>query len=127
MPKDLWMTSNRVLQRGHMAALRRELNNLAQRVARSKNAHVTMPCDLTIWVSTPQNRRFDPPNAYPTVKPLIDGLVDFGVLDDDSWREIPATCFRRGTPTRKKGQYRIRMLFTPAVPVEEPTVEDDNN
>ncbi|MDK7143352.1 hypothetical protein QP405_05700 [Gleimia europaea] len=121
VPRRLWMSSNRPLQVRHMAALRRELNTMAQLSGRMLKGKIHTPSDLTVWVCNPQNRRFDPANAYPTVKPLIDGLVAAGVLEDDSWLELPATVFRKGAPTRKRGVYKVRLLFTPAVRVEEPT------
>ena len=38
--------------------------------------------DAYVWKSS--RRRYDPHNLMPTLKPVIDGLVDYGLLVDDS-------------------------------------------
>lgn len=38
--------------------------------------------DVYVWKSS--RRRYDPHNLMPTMKPIIDGLVDYGLLPDDS-------------------------------------------
>lgn len=38
--------------------------------------------DVYVWKSS--RRRYDPHNLMPTMKPVIDGLVDYGLLPDDS-------------------------------------------
>ena len=39
---------------------------------------------VTVWVAYPDRRRRDVHNLYPTIKAAIDGMVDAGVLPDDS-------------------------------------------
>ena len=51
------------------------------------------PCTITIDVQPPTSRRMDAPNWYPTVKALIDGLVDSGLLSDDNNHVIKSTTF----------------------------------
>jgi Holliday junction resolvase RusA-like endonuclease len=41
------------------------------------------PVRVSVRVAWPDRRRRDTPNAYPTVKALLDGLVDAGLLADD--------------------------------------------
>ena len=41
-------------------------------------------CRVIIYVSSPDENRRGTPNWDPTVKPLIDGLVQAGILSDDS-------------------------------------------
>ncbi len=43
--------------------------------------------------------RWDPANWYPTAKAVVDGLVDAGVLTDDSARHITGPDMRAGDPT----------------------------
>jgi len=38
--------------------------------------------DVYVWKSS--RRRYDPHNLMPTLKPVIDGLVDYGLIVDDS-------------------------------------------
>lgn len=72
---------------------------------------VDTPARLTVTVHMPSNRRFDPPNAWPTVKPLIDGFVKAGALVDDSHKEIPETVFKKGEKTGVAGFYRLVFEF----------------
>ena len=44
----------------------------------------------------------DGPNWYPTVKPLIDGLVDMGMFEDDNDQVITAMVFVPGVKTNNK-------------------------
>lgn len=60
------------------------------------------PCHLVITVSPPTNRRMDPPNFYPTVKALVDGLTDAGLWQDDNGQIIKAMTFILGTKTTDK-------------------------
>ncbi len=46
----------------------------------------------------PDSRRRDAPNWYPSFKAAIDGLVDAGVLPDDSDRYVTALEMRCGEP-----------------------------
>ena len=51
---------------------------LARKCQPIPHAHVTY------WLHATTNRRRDVGNYYPTVKACLDGVVDAGVLDDDS-------------------------------------------
>lgn len=52
--------------------------------------------------------RFDPPNLYPTVKPLIDGFTDAGYWTDDDYHVIRRTIFEHDTtPTGQTGLWRF--------------------
>ena len=44
----------------------------------------------------PTRRRFDPPNLYPTVKHLIDGLTDSKLWEDDDWKHLNKMSFAYG-------------------------------
>lgn len=53
---------------------------------------VSSKATLTVQFGTTRpNQRRDPHNFMPTVKHLIDGIVDAGVLIDDSHRELSTT------------------------------------
>lgn len=55
--------------------------------------------------------RADPANAYPTVKALIDGLVDFGVLEDDDSTHLIGPKFEREPGACERGWHVIRFVF----------------
>ena len=106
-----WISSNdrRVWQ--DKARRTARLVKVGATIATAQRLKVDTPARLVVTVHTPSNRRFDPPNAWPTVKPLIDGFVKAGALADDSHKEIPETVFRQGEKTSIAGTYRLVFDF----------------
>lgn len=51
--------------------------------------------------------RIDPPNFYPTIKHLIDGLTDASWWKDDNFDQLIEMSFRYGGVTDKKGFYKF--------------------
>lgn len=62
---------------------------------------------MTIY--SPTKRRLDPPNFYPTVKALVDGLTDAGIWTDDNSEVIKFMTFKRGKLSEIPGKYRVRL------------------
>lgn len=56
----------------------------------------TKPCGVNVTFLSPTRRRYDPPNFYPTIKALIDGMTDSGVWTDDNHEIIQYMTFRHG-------------------------------
>mgnify|MGYP000847964424 FL=1 len=52
--------------------------------------------DVDVLIYPPTRRRFDPPNLYPTVKHLIDGLTDSKLWEDDDWKHLNKMSFAYG-------------------------------
>ena len=109
--RDYWLNANQRLhwaqRKTRTAHLRRKAELLARaNLSRGGNPAAT-PVHIVATVSTPTNSRFDPPNAAPTVKALIDGLVDAGVIPDDDHHHVPRVSFERGPKTGEPGFYRI--------------------
>lgn len=80
------------------------------------------PCDLRIEIAPITRGRFDASNMAPTVKALVDGLVDAGCLPDDSDKELRETTYvripRPGTgrgvrPIIGPKEYLFRLIFIP--------------
>lgn len=72
----------------------------AEHAARS---YALPPSDIHMRFDVPDKRRRDPHNLYPTVKAIVDGLVDCGIWPDDTpeWITTHEPTFRvvpRGTP-----------------------------
>lgn len=65
------------------------------------------PCNLIVTVYKPTNRRLDPPNLYPTIKAIIDGMTDAGIWVDDNYKVIRSMSFSYGGLSGKKGYYRF--------------------
>lgn len=65
---------------------------------------------ITATVHRPDRRRnADAHNRYPTVKAVVDGLVDAGVLPDDCDRHLVSLTIRAGAPVDKR-RYPLGLL-----------------
>lgn len=106
-----WISSNdrRVWQ--DKARRTAQLVRIGAIAAKAQRLKVETPARLIVTVHMPSGRRSDPPNAWPTVKPIIDGFVRAGAFEDDSSEEIPETVFRKGEKTGVKSNYRLVFEF----------------
>lgn len=68
---------------------------------------------VRVTVCAPTRRRMDPPNFYPTVKALIDGLTDAAWWEDDNFSQLLEMSFRYGGLSGKDN------TFTLIVDIEE--------
>ena len=94
IPRDEWWTQNR---RGHW---------------RVKFAHTSavkqhFPVHVTAIIHPLTHGRFDPENAAPMVKAILDALTDTGFWPDDDSKHIIGPDYRGGEPSIRKGWYRI--------------------
>lgn len=112
--KNNWMTSN---QRTHWAKNAEKSAALKQAAYIHARKNRLTPICEPVWVHAliglPTMHRFDPPNAWPTIKPIIDGLVDAGVLQDDDSAHVPYTSFSRDPNKSPKDKYRITIYLVP--------------
>ena len=69
-------------------------------------------CTLTVTVTYPPlARRRDASNLAPTVKGLLDGIVDAGLLPDDNDRVIVATTYQASADKGVTGVWGFRLDF----------------
>lgn len=66
----------------------RTLRMQARVMARAAHCPTFMRARLVAWVRFPDGRRRDIHNYMPTLKALVDGLVDAGLLPDDDARHL---------------------------------------
>jgi len=98
-----WISANDRMHWRPKASLTAEWRRAGALWAKSKRLpHIDVPVSITAWVHRTDRRRADAQNRYPTVKAVIDGLVDAGVLDDDSDQYVTAVTMRAGGPVNKK-------------------------
>ncbi|HEM4634275.1 TPA: hypothetical protein U1005_000779 [Streptococcus suis] len=67
------------------------------------------PCGLVVTIYAPTKRRMDPPNFYPTIKALVDGMTDAGLWTDDSHEVIKFMTFEYGGLSGLKDKYRVEI------------------
>lgn len=65
------------------------------------------PCEVTVTIYSPTKSKLDPPNLYPTVKAIIDGMTDAGIWTDDNHNVIKKLSFVYGGLSKEKGHYRL--------------------
>ena len=111
VPAAWWMTSNQRMH--HMERARRTgyVRHAAKLAARGL-APLASPVTISAAIGLPTARRFDPPNSSPTVKAAIDGVVDAGVLADDSSKHVTAVTFCRDHCRTERGRYRLTLTIT---------------
>lgn len=56
---------------------------------------------------SPTKSKLDPPNLYPTVKAIVDGMTDAGIWIDDNHKVIKSMTFRYGGLSGEKGYYKL--------------------
>jgi crossover junction endodeoxyribonuclease RusA len=113
VPKALWMTAN---GRIHWA-VRAKRTKILRELAALKGWNLepfTTRARAVAHISYPRNGRADPANAAPTVKALIDGLVDGGVLADDDHEHLLGPDYRRDPATGVTGLWRVRIVLEEA-------------
>jgi hypothetical protein len=81
----------------------------AGRVAAEGLNPITEPVRIVAWITKERGGRWDPNNLWPTVKALVDGLVDSGLLEDDDHKHVVGPDMRYGG----KGHAGVRILIQP--------------
>lgn len=85
----------------HWGSRRRWTQELRTAAAQSARAAMLPPLSrgrIACYVRMPDERRYDPGNFYPGAKAYVDGLIDYGLLRDDSARYLTGPLMYRGYP-----------------------------
>ena len=117
IPAGEWLSSN---QRLHWAQKARRTRSIRTRafmlgLAALRAGDVTARTGKThvhVLVAYPTARKADPPNAYPTVKAIIDGLVDARIFPDDNSDHV-SLGFDRDPKKSALGTYRLTLALAP--------------
>ena len=116
IPPVLWLTSNRhAVNRGHRAAIVRDLHQIATGVATAAHLKPLAGPVVASWtVRYPKGVRTDKgeaSNAQPTTKALLDGLVPRW-LPDDGPLHVTSERFRRGPNLAVARLHEIHLVLT---------------
>jgi crossover junction endodeoxyribonuclease RusA len=84
--RDHW-----AVQRRRTRLWRQTAHTAALQLGRSPAARARPPCTVTITIPVRAARTRDPHNWAPTMKAVIDGLVDAGVWPDDNAAWVTTT------------------------------------
>lgn len=110
LPRDLWWTSNDLVNMHHMVRARKAdaVRALAADVGRLSGRPAVGQCRVIVTACLPTARRFDPANIAGTVsKHALDGFTDAGLWADDDSEHVVFTGFQRGPKTGTRGIYRL--------------------
>jgi endodeoxyribonuclease rusA len=111
--KAIWLTAN---QRLHWPTRMRRTRILRAYAASEARIHGLAgqrlgPSMITAMIGYQTATRADPANAAPTVKAIIDGLVDARVWDDDDHTHIPSVAFTRDPSKAPKGTHTVTLII----------------
>ena len=114
VPAGEWLTSNGRYHWAQKARRTRALRIRAAYAARAARIPPMARARITVHVHGRTRARTDPANAYPTVKAVIDGLVDAGVLPDDDAAHLDGPDMRLGDPDPRlpTGHHRLTVDIT---------------
>ena len=113
IPRDLWLSAN---DRRHWADKARRTKQLRQLgrataiAAGLRNAHLG-GTHVAAFIGYPRNGKADPANAA-VVKPLIDGMTDAGVWDDDDHTHVIGPTYLRDKASGQAGVHTVRLVLT---------------
>lgn len=110
IPDHEWLTANGRYHWADKAKRTKALRSKTAILAR-KLEPMTGTVHATAHVAYPRNGRVDVANSYISVKACIDGLVDAGVLEDDSHKYLIGPDMRVDTPTKVKGLHAVRIVL----------------
>lgn len=115
-----WLTSNQRMSWQEKARRVRYLRELAAINARNTKRY-NSPVHITATIAGRTRTRMDPANTYPTIKALIDGIVDARVIDDDDSEHVTGPDMRRGIPEPNLpiGAHMVTIMITEIGAIEE--------
>ena len=99
-----WLNANDRADRRRFAPIVKQWRDAAHVHARAGKLPALGKAHITATLRFRDRRRRDPHNYYPTIKACIDGLVDYGLLPDDSSDYLVGPDIRLGEvlPTQKQ-------------------------
>lgn len=115
IPDTLWLSLN---DRRHWADEMKRTKSLrgmgwAEGVALGLRRANLGTTHVAAFVGYPRAGRADPANSAPTVKALIDGLVDAGVWPDDDSTHVIGPTYLRDRTKSAPHTHTIRLVLTP--------------
>lgn len=112
IPSAMWLSSNHRHHWRQKAARTADIRTLARHACKGVEP-VAGPVVITAHVGYPPRVHIaDAPNAWDSIKPAIDGIVDAGVLIGDDSAVIVEHRFLRDPERTPRGRYRLTIHIT---------------
>jgi len=118
IPANLWLSANDRRHWADKAKRTRTLREMGQlgataQIAESHKSIRHGTTHIAAFIGYPRNGKADPANAAPTVKALIDGMVDAGVWPDDDSTHVIGPTYLRDKASGQAGIHTVRLVLTP--------------
>lgn len=111
IPRSLWLTANGRYHWADKARRTRSLRALAKKTALDFDLEPVGTVHVAAYIGYLTGGRADPANAA-VVKPLLDGLVDGGLLVDDDHTHVIGPTYLRDPKSPTPGHYTVRLVLT---------------
>lgn len=95
---EKWLNANDRTDLRRSTPIRRAWRDAANVYARAARVPKLGRAHILAELRFRDSRRRDAHNYYPTIKAVVDGLVDYGLLDDDSTEYLLGPDLRIGKP-----------------------------
>jgi crossover junction endodeoxyribonuclease RusA len=113
IPADHWLSANQRMHWAPKAKRTAALRDMGDVMAHVHKVPQQGTTHVAAFIGYLKAGRADPSNAAPTVKALIDGLVDAGVWADDDSTHVIGPTYLRDPKSSTPGHYTVRLVLTP--------------
>lgn len=107
-----WLSANQRVDLRRQTPDRRAWRTAGQEHARAAALPHLQRVHIVAELRFRDRRRRDPHNYYPTLKALVDGFVDFGLIPDDSHQYLVGPDIRGSELTSREGQGEVIVTIT---------------
>ena len=112
VPKNEWISANDRLHWAQKAQRTKALRDRGAVMARAEHLPRYDTAHVAAFIGYLRGGKADPANAAPTIKALIDGMVDAGVWADDDDLHVIGPTYLRDPKSDRPGHYRVRLVLT---------------
>lgn len=109
VPREIVLNANQSVNFRVKGLIAKALRDMGESLGNATKEHEFTKYVVDVYVYPPSKRRIDPPNLYPTVKHLVDGLTDAQVWKDDDWEHMEYMTFRYGGLSQMKEMFVIEL------------------
>lgn len=110
VPREIVLNANAVKHYRLKGLCAKALREMAMALGESTKERYFDKYSIDVYVYAPSKRRIDPGNLYPTIKPLIDGLTDANLWEDDDAEHLTRLSFMYGGLSEMPECFIIKMI-----------------